>query len=86
MQNNKREVKIVEFFHPGGEHLTTYNNSHKWNKQEALRNEYMPSNQGEHRRKFMINKGKYLNKDMSQSNVTDIAFWGETKIQLGLKL
>lgn len=77
MKSNKREVKIVEFFHPGGEHLTTYNSSHKWKKKEVLESEFMPSNIGEHRRKFMINKGKYLNKDMSQSNETDIAFWGE---------
>ncbi|WP_039655910.1 hypothetical protein [Clostridium tyrobutyricum] len=81
MPNSKRCIKIVQFFHNGGEHITNYrssgNRKHRWDKEKIIKDEFMPSNLGEHRRKFMVNKGKCLNQDLSKSIKTDIAFWGE---------
>ena len=62
LMNNK--CCFVQFIHPGGEH-TPDNEKYKfWNT-------------GNHKRKFIKNKGKYIKKLKDIPKEEDIVFWGE---------
>ncbi len=53
---------FVQFPHPDGEHNP--------------RTDYMPWNTGDHRRKFLVAPGRYLDGD-DQLGEVDLVFWGE---------
>ena len=55
---------FVQFIHPGGEHIPDNEEYKFWNT-------------GNHRRKFIKNKGKYIKGLKSISKEEDIVFWAE---------
>lgn len=57
---------IIQFPHPGGEHEPDKGNIKDWNT-------------GDHKRKFMLQQGKYL--DGNQIKENEIVFWGEWEAQ-----
>lgn len=63
-----RQVLIVQFTHPGGEHAVS---------RKELTNGIKEWNYGPHRRKFMKAVGQYVMKDGALSPKQDLLFWGE---------
>jgi hypothetical protein len=57
-----RRLAFVQFPHPGGEHNP--------------RTEQMPWNTDQHRRKFLVTRGRYVDADECTGEA-DLAFWGE---------
>lgn len=57
---------IIQFPHPGGEHKPDNGNTKDWNT-------------GDHKRKFMLQQGKYL--DGNQLKEDQLVFWGEWEAQ-----
>ncbi|MEE9315869.1 MAG: hypothetical protein V3U97_02040, partial [bacterium] len=55
---------FVQFIHPGGEHIPGNEKYKFWNT-------------GNHKRKFIKNKGKYIKKLKDTPKEKDIVFWGE---------
>ena len=79
-----RDIRFVQFPHPGGEHITDYvkkteknEKYHHWSKTKALEDSVIPWNRGLHRRKFMKNQGEFIDDRGELSLVQDIMFWGE---------
>jgi hypothetical protein len=59
------QIRLVQFIHPGGEHEPDDGNEKHWNT-------------GEHKRKFLRNRGQYVSGDAPDHLVTDdLLFWGE---------
>lgn len=60
---------VVQFLHPGGEHVPDGG-------------PHMPWNTGPHRRKFLINPGEYVvGNDLSRTHHAELTFWGEWEPQ-----
>lgn len=60
-------INIVQFTHPGGQYILSPK------EQKTLIKEW---NTGDHRRKFLIAKGQYVNNNVL-SHIQDLLFWGE---------
>ncbi|WP_019227214.1 hypothetical protein [Sedimentibacter sp. B4] len=73
--------KIVLFGHTGTEHLDKNNLKDKdcptYDFDRVINNQYMPWNDGDHHRKFIKAKGKYISKLDEDTYSGDIVFWGE---------
>lgn len=55
---------FVQFIHPGGEHGPDAPGRRGWNR-------------GEHRRKFLLARGEYLERPRGVTVADDVVFWGE---------
>lgn len=64
--NMGNNLCFVQFIHPGGEHYPTYGKACEWNS-------------GDHKRKFIAQKGSYLNGD--EVKMDNLMFWGEWEPQ-----
>jgi hypothetical protein len=61
-----QDFSIVQFMHPGGEHRPDDANTKHWNT-------------GDHKRKFLVNQGSYL--DGGARKAGEVEFWGEWEPQ-----
>lgn len=70
MTNSKNDkLRIVLFFHDGPEHINGENKN-------INNNEFLPRHVGTHRRKFVLNKGNFIDSNNILQE-DDISFWTE---------
>lgn len=70
MTNSKNDkLRIVLFFHDGPEHINGENKN-------INNNEFLPWHVGTHRRKFVLNKGNFIDSNNILQE-DDISFWTE---------
>lgn len=62
----KNNLCFVQFIHPGGEHCPTHDKVCEWNT-------------GDHKRKFLVQEGSYLNGNEVKTD--NLMFWGEWEPQ-----
>lgn len=63
-----RQIQIVQFTHPGGEHSLN-----KTEKKSGIKE----WNYGKHKRKFLKSQGQYVLSSGVLSSKQDLLFWGE---------
>ncbi len=63
-----RKILLVQFTHPGGEHVLT---------RQELKDCIKQWNYGPHRRKFLKAEGQYVKSEGTLSTVQELLFWGE---------
>lgn len=73
-----RKIRLVQFLHDGGEHITCFMENVKGlNKQEVIKAGYIPCTKGKHRRKFIKNIGKYLTNVQGEVVKEELMCWCE---------
>ena len=73
-------MAVVQFPHPGPEHLTDNNGAAFGNavaRNVVIHSGYIPWNDGDHRRKFFSHKGNYVDSNKQLFQNKNIYFWGE---------
>jgi hypothetical protein len=73
-------MRIIQFHHNGGEHLVTEENgsfkANNTDRTKILAGGRMPWNDGEHKRKFIRNNGRYIDAN-GELHEGELMFWGE---------